>query len=815
MYEGNDSAAPALNINLLGSFRIAVDGVTVDERRWQRRKAKTLLLILALQQGRQIQREQVAEMLSPEQDPSTSLNNLNKLIYAARRALEPDLKRGADSRFILTQGQQVILANAFGIRVDVDDFERKAAEAIRENQVRIFEEALALYKNDLLVEVLYEDWLVLKREKLRLLRNQLISRLAALYERQERFDLSILHLNSLLVTDEVNEETHRRLMRLYAITDHKSLAIEQYKLCVASLRAVLDVGPEEETEKLYQQIISGQLQPRLQKPASLPPIEAAPGNQSHTAKTGSPEKGSKTPVRMGGSVVEPERDEEDANHLAGQTPSFTYRRYFGISSITIILALLFLAIGFWISGWNKEPIDSLIILPFRDETGDAGLEYLADGISETLMRNLSQLPDLRVLARSTAFQYKGKEVDLRQLQKELRVSGVLLGKFLRQNGEPFITVELFETATGALVWDATYPLAQENVYHVERQIEEALARRLRPQLSPEVLRSLVRPDTKNAQAYTTYLKGRYFWNQRTDTDLRRAIDYFEQALEIDPQYALAYAGLADTYALGGGSKLSPSAYMPRAKFCVEKALELDEQIAEAHTARAFIAEYYDWDFALAEREYQRAIELNPNYATAHHWYGEFLSFMGKHDEAIRQIHQAQECDPLSPAINIDVGVIYHVARQHNQAIEQFRKMAAFDPESVEAYKWLMLLYFENGQPEQAKEAYQKVVQLAKADDAAILNGSFGAHFYALSGNRAMARQAIEEMKKREEKRKPAWEIAQVLAILNEKDEAFAWLEVTYQNRGGALISLKTNPFFDKLRPDPRFTAFLKRIGLPL
>jgi DNA-binding SARP family transcriptional activator/TolB-like protein len=815
MYEGNDSAAPALEINLLGSFRVAVDGVSLDERRWQRRKAKTLLIILALQQGRQIQREQLAEMLSPEQDPSTSLNNFNKLIYAARRALEPDLKRGAASRFILTQGQQVILAPAQAIRVDVDDFERKAAEAIRENEVQIFEEALALYKDDLLVEVLYEDWLVLKREKLRLLRTHLISRLAALYEKQGRFDLSILHLNSLIAADEINEETHRRLMRLYAITDHKSLAIEQYKLCAESLRRVLDVGPEEETEKLYQQIISGELQPRSQASASPPAIEAVPGNQRNIMKTDSRKREGEPPVQMSVNVVEPETDQAGANRRAAQTWPFPYRLYRSLYLITIISALLFIAIGFWIKGRNQEPIDSLIVLPFRDETGDANLEYLADGISETLMRNLSQLPDLRVLARSTAFRYKGKVVDPQRLQKELRVSAVLLGKFLEQNGEPFVTVELFETATGALLWDATYPLSQEKVYHVERQIEESLARRLRPQLSPEELRSLARPDTKNAEAYATYLKGRYFWNQRTDADLRRAIDYFEQTLEIDPLYALAYAGLADTYALGAGSKLSPSAYMPRAKFCVEKALELDEQIAEAHTARAFIAEYYDWDFTLAEREYQRAIELNPNYATAHHWYGEFLSFMGEHGEAIRQIHQAQACDPLSPAINIDVGVIFHVARKHNQAIEQFRKMTAFDPESAEAYKWLMLLYFENGQPEQAKQAYQQAVQLAKTDDPALLNGSFDAHFYALSGNRAMAMQLIEKMKKSEEKKKPTWEIAQVLAILNEKDEAFAWLEITYQNRGGALISLKTNPFFDNLRSDPRFTSFLKRIGLPL
>ncbi len=814
MYEGNHFAAPALEINLLGSLRILVDGVSIDERRWQRRKAKTLLIILVLQQGRQIQREQLAEMLSPEQDPNASLNNFNKLIYAARRALEPDLKRGADSRFILTQGQQVILAPDKGIRVDVDEFERKAAEAIRENDVQTFEEALALYKDDLLVEDLYEDWLVLKREKLRLLRKQILSRLAALYEKQERFDLSILHLNSLIAADEVNEEIHRCLMRLYTITNNKSLAIEQYKLCVESLRKVLEVKPEKETEKLYQLILSGELQPRVNMSASFVPIAPAPGNQQNLAKTESRERESAPPLLMTRNVVEPKTDKESANRLASHTSPFAYRRYLGVSLITIIFAMLFTGAGLWINGFNKEPIDSLVILPFRDETGDVNLEYLADGISETLIRNLSHLPGLRVLARSTAFQYKGQEIDPRRLQKELQVSAVLLGKFVKQNGQSFIIVELFETTTGALLWNATYPLAQENVYDVERQIEESLARRLRPQLNIEALRTLAKPETKNAEAYATYLKGRYFWNQRTDADLRRAIDYFEQALEIDPLYALAYAGLADTYALGAGSKLSPSAYMPRAKFCVEKALELDEQIAEAHTARAFIAEYYDWDFGLAEREYQRAIELNPNYATAHHWYGEFLSFMGKHDEAIRQIHYAQQLDPLSMMINIDVGVIFHVARRYDQAIEQFQKIAAFDPESYEAYKWLMLVYFENGQPEQAKQAYQKAIQLGKTNDPGLLNGSFDAHFYALSGNRAMAMQAIEEMKKIDEKKRPIWEMAQVLAILNEKDEAFAWLEITYQNRGGGLISLKTNPFFESLRSDPRFTAFLKRLGLP-
>jgi DNA-binding SARP family transcriptional activator/TolB-like protein len=799
----SDSSQSILEIRLFGHFQGFINGKVIDERCWQRRKAKMLVKILALQPNFQINREQLAEMLSPNLDITASLNNLNKNIHSARRTLEPDLKRGVDSRFILTQGQQVVL-RASELLIDVSEFERRAEVALKNRTPQAYESALELYTDDLLLEDLYEDWLTAKRERLRLLRKRLVSQLAALYDSQKRFDLAIHYLNLLIVIDGTDEEAHRRLMRVYTTTDDKSLALRQYKICTENLRTLLDVNPESETQALYQQILAGKYPPQanIEKPQASEPQSLKQTPLAATAKA--VEEGSNTE-----SAKVLASDLSVRRNPAKSRPNRSHARYLVPLGLAVMMLI---SAGVLKSKWRNDTLKSLIVLPCENTTGDSTFDYLTDGISETLMRNLSQLPELQVIARHTAFQYQGKAVEPRKVCDELQVGGVLSGKIFDRNGQPFINLELFNAIKGDVVWSETRQFVADDIFNLERQMEASLIQTLRPQLA-EVTVSIDKSRTTNPAAYAAYLKGRYYWNRRFSDDLKKAVVHFQEATDLDPLYALAYTGLADAYVFGGGGELSPSAYMPRAKLCAQKALELDEGIAEAHTSLAFIAEYYEWDFEVAEKEFQRAVTLNPNYATARHWYGEFLAFMGKHDEAIKQIRKAQELDPLSIPLAIDVGVIFHYARQYDKAIAQFQQLAALDAGRADLYAWLTLLHFENAQPELARQAYQKFKTRTANNPIDMTNWSLDGHFYALSGNRKMALQEIEKLKTVGPNHHPGWAIAQIMAILNEKDEAFKWLDVVYENRGGGLISLKTNPFFDNLRSDPRFAKLLKRIGL--
>jgi tetratricopeptide (TPR) repeat protein len=419
------------------------------------------------------------------------------------------------------------------------------------------------------------------------------------------------------------------------------------------------------------------------------------------------------------------------------------------------------------------------------------------------------------MARSTVFSYKDREIDPRVLGRDLRVSAVLTGKVLQVGDHLIIRVELVNTADGAQLWGAQYDRKLSDILAVQEEMAKQISEKLQLKLTGDERQRLAKRHTENTAAYHAYLKGRYFWNKRTAEGLKKGIEYFQQAIELDPCYALAYAGLAESYVVLGSfgvSALAPHEAFPRAKLAAAKALEIDETLAEAHASLAFSLESYEWDWATARQEFLRAIELGPDCSTAHHWYGlEYLTAVGRLDEAFAEIKRAHELEPLSLSINTDFGFLPYLMRQYDRAIDEYRKALELDQSFVYTHWKLGLAYEQKGLYEEAIAEFQKAVALSGGSaQSLVLLG----HAYAISGRRAEALELLGELSELSKRRYvSSYRVAAIHLALGEKEQAFEWLERACEERDAWLVWLKVDPVIDDLRSDPRVQELLQRIGL--
>ncbi len=479
-----------------------------------------------------------------------------------------------------------------------------------------------------------------------------------------------------------------------------------------------------------------------------------------------------------------------------------------------LAGLLGLAAWLYLATERGKAIDSIAVLPFANASGDPNAEYLSDGITENLINNLSQLPKLRVVPRSLAFAYKGRETDPRKAGRELNVRAVLMGR-VAQRGETLnIQTELVDVAEVSQLWGQQYNRKLSDIIVIQEEISKAVSEKLRLRPTGEEQKRLTKRYTENPEAHQLYLKGRYLWNRRTAQTLQRAAAYFQQAIDKDPSYALAWAGLADCYALYSfyGAR-SPEEAFPKAKEAAAKALEIDDALAEAHASLAWIKTTYDWDWPGAEREFKRTIELNPNYATVHMWYaGGYLSAMGRLDEALAVIKRAEEMEPLSPIISSTVGVQLYDARQYDQAIEQLRRVIDTDANFPQAHLYLGWAYEQKGMFEEAIAEFEKGSKLSGGDPRMV--GALG-HAYAVSGRKDRAQNVIVDLKQQSRRRYVApFEIAVIYIGLGDKDLTFEWLEKAYRDHSHWLTWLKVDPRFDSLHGDSRYRDLRRRMGLP-
>jgi TolB-like protein/DNA-binding winged helix-turn-helix (wHTH) protein/Tfp pilus assembly protein PilF len=485
-----------------------------------------------------------------------------------------------------------------------------------------------------------------------------------------------------------------------------------------------------------------------------------------------------------------------------------------IVALALVLSLAILSVWRFRSQTPAPTrIRSLAVLPLDNLSGEASQNYFADGMTDELITDLAQISALRVISRTSVMVYKGARKPLPQIARELNVDAVVEGTVLRSGDRVRITAQLIEASTDKHLWSQSYEGDLRDTLTLQKKVASAIADQIRINLTPREEAALKSVKVVNPEAYESYLKGRYFWNKRSADGLKAALAYFKQAIEEDPKYAQAYSGLADTYALLGDwqyAVMTPKEAFPQAKAAAIKALELDSTLGEAHNSLAFVLDGFDWDFDSAGKEFQRAIELNPGYASAHHWYAWHLSLLGRYDEAIAEMRKAENLDPLSLIINADLAELLVLAHSDDESVRQSRKTIEMDPNFALAHNQLAQAYLQKQMYAEAVAELKTAVQLSGGSPAFIANLARG---YVASGKRNEAVKLLGDLKKRSNPGySNASEIAVIYASLGDTDQAMNWLEKGYEERFNPGVLLR--PGFDPLRSDPRFQNLVRRIGLP-
>ncbi|HZI86079.1 MAG TPA: tetratricopeptide repeat protein, partial [Pyrinomonadaceae bacterium] len=461
-----------------------------------------------------------------------------------------------------------------------------------------------------------------------------------------------------------------------------------------------------------------------------------------------------------------------------------------------------------VSGIRDSP--SIAVLPFVNISNDPDNDYFCDGLAEELLNALSKIDDLKVAARTSAFSFKGKNANVSEIGEKLSVKNVLEGSVRRSGNRVRITTQLISAADGYHLWSERYDREMKDIFDVQDEITVAVVEALKIKLLGAVKAVVLKRHTSNPEAYEFYLRGLSYFSRFTPDGFQKAIDSFNSAVAIDPRYASAYAGLADAYAEMAFFSFS-SEWMPKAKEAVKKALELDDALGEAHNSLAILKMYYDWDYAGAEQEFKRAVDLNPGSALIHNWYGWYLGLMGRFDESIQWLRRAQELDPLSESINSGLGIVFYWSGQSERAIEQFQKVLELNPTYALACSFLAEAYEQKSDFVSAIATAEKLEQAANDP----LTLSSVAYVYAKSGERQKALEILNELNKRSDQQQvPAFTFAQIYAGLGDNEQAFAWLDKAYNERSVWLSFLKVDRKFDGLRPDPRYQELLRKMNFP-
>jgi TolB-like protein/tetratricopeptide (TPR) repeat protein len=459
---------------------------------------------------------------------------------------------------------------------------------------------------------------------------------------------------------------------------------------------------------------------------------------------------------------------------------------------------------------QAKQIESIAVMPFVNESGNADVEYLSDGMTETLISSLTQLPNLSVKARSSVFRYKGKETDTKTVGKELNVQAVLNGRVSQRGDQLAVSLELVDVATENAIWSQQYTRRQSDLVFLQSEIARDVSSKLKSKLSGTDVAKVEKSFTADPEAYQLYLKGRFQWNKRTGESLKQAAELFDQAIARDPNYALAYSGLAETYVLFPNySVAAPTDCMPKAKVAALRAIELDDSLAEAHVALGIYLSAFSWNQVAAEKEFRRAIELNPTYPTAHQQFANYcLLSMGRFDDALAEAKQAEQLDPFSPVISADVAWPLYFARRYDEAITQLKASLILDPNFAVTRRYLGTVYHSQGMYIEAIAEFRKAVDL---NNDPYLKGML-ARSLAKAGQRAEAEKIVDEILSQRASRYVSGNaIALALAALGEKDKAFVWMEKDVAERASRAAQYSTNPIWDDLRDDPRFAALIRKI----
>ena len=536
-------------------------------------------------------------------------------------------------------------------------------------------------------------------------------------------------------------------------------------------------------------------------------IAAAP-EQVSSAATQMPLSGS-VPAQSSGSAS------AQAVPVSGSMPATAHptRRWIVGVATAVILILAVAGILLYRSGSGRKEISSIAVLPFVNASNDPNSEYLSDGLTEGLINSLSQIPNLAVMSRSSVFHYKGKDVDPQQVARDLKIEGVVTGRIVQRGDQLIISAELIDARNNHNLWGEQYDRKLSDVLAVQDDITRAISSKLRERLSGETNKQVAKGGTSDPEAYQLYLKGRYYWEKRTPETLDKARDYFNQAIEKDPNYALAYVGLADYYDVASEYSPVPSSEMlPKARAAAQKALALDDSLTEAH---AVLADGYStqWEWSAAEREFKRALELNPNSANTHKLYWLYLSSQGRHQEALAEIRNALRLDPLNLKYNENLGQEYEIGGEYDLAMQEFKKVVEMDPSFASVHGDLASVYLDTGKYDLWIQEAETEYNLSHQPEYETVIKEVG-KVYSQSGIEAALREWAKQMVELSKRRyEDPGRIGFIYAKAGDKDQAFAWLEKSLQEKSDASQYLKTSHMADPLRSDPRYEDMIKRMGL--
>ena len=501
---------------------------------------------------------------------------------------------------------------------------------------------------------------------------------------------------------------------------------------------------------------------------------------------------------------------------AGRKTIFRNRKIL-VGAFAACLLLLLAVLGFSYFGnddssADSNQIESIAVLPFQNQ--DPEFEYLSDGLTESIINKLAELPNLRVISRNSVFQYKNKVTDPTIIGRDLNVRALLSGRFVQRGDDLIVDIEMTDLRNNRQLWGKQYSHKASDAFALQQEISRDITETLRSKLMGEAQQRLTKRETDNSEAFLLYLKGRYHWNKRTNEGFEKAVDFYKQAIEQDPTYALAYVGLANCYLnLTFKHAVTTAERAGMVKAAAQQALEIDPQLGEVYATLAINSHFNEWDWANADRQYKLALELSPNYATAHHWYAEFLATEGRFDESFAEYKRALELDPLSLAISTDLGLNYYHARQPDRAIEHLKKLKEIDPNYMRTPVFLGLVYQEKGMYEEAIAEEHKVNTILgeNLEKWAVRKAALETAFRT-AGPKGYWQKAVELSLAEENPN--SWLLVNYYAKLGDRDKGFEYMEKLYQGRSPVLVWLKVSPAFDGLRSDPRFADFMRRVGVP-
>lgn len=806
----------SFSLRLFGGASIEGPDGPLAGRAAQRHRIALLALLAATPRGG-VTRDKLIAHLWPERDAERARHALSDSVYRINKAL----------------GKEAVLAAGDELRLDPERLPSDLAafrEALEEDD---WERAIGVYAGPFLdgfhlpKAAEFERWLDGERDRLA---RRYASALEALAEERAAAGDptgAVAAWRRRAAHDRYDSRIAVRLMQALEAAGNRAGALRHARIHARLLEQEFGTGPDPHVLALAERLREA---PAPKRPAAAGPTAKAPrgrpeGRETPEGLREAPQASPRTPaVPRDAPAEEPAASSGTPAAGAGAArgdPARPHRARRPLFGAAVGAALLVLAAVGARLAWESaatpssppSPSASIAVLPFENLSPDEENRYFGDGVTEDILTNLSSFGDLRVIARASVMQYRDRRRPIPQIAKELGVGYILEGSVRRADDRVRITAQLVDAEMNAQVWAETYDRKLEDVFAVQSDIARTVAGALEAELAPEVAQRIARAPTDDLDAYNLYLRGRFFWHLRTEEDLRRSARFFEQAVERDPGYARAWAGLADAYSvLAFYDYLPPRTAYPEAKEAATRALAIDETLAEAHASLGYITLYYDWDGAKSEAEFRRAIELNPSYTVGHQWYANLLVAMGRFEEAAREMTRAREVNPLSLIANGALGWVYYYAGRYEDAVRQCDLALEMDADWDLGYLWRGLALERLDRTEEAIRSFRRAVRLSGGSGITV---AALAHALAGAGETGEARELVTGLIEagEEGRYQPSFEIAKVHVALNEKEEALRWLERAYEERSHSMVFLKVDPQLAPLRSEPGFRPLLEKVGL--